>query len=285
MKKVLVTGATGFIGNYVVEELLGRGCLVIATSADEPKAKQTPWFNRVNYLPFDLAAFDPTGDYYDFFQHPDLVIHLAWEGLPNYDSSFHFDINLPRHFAFLSNLIDNGLNDLTVTGTCFEYGIQEGSLKEDMPVFPNNFYAKAKNELRRKLEALSNDHPISLKWLRLFYMYGEGQNPNSLFSQLDNALLRGEKQFNMSGGEQVRDYLPVEKVARYIVTVALQKKVTGVINISSGQGITIKEFVKDYLKKKNKTITLNFGIHPYSVHEPMRFWGDHSKLMTIISES
>ena len=62
------------------------------------------------------------------------------------------------------------------------------------------------------------------KWIRLFYMYGEGQNPNSLLSQLQTALQNGDQEFNMSGGEQERDYLPIEKVAEYIVTIALQNK-------------------------------------------------------------
>ena len=180
------------------------------------------------------------------------MIHLAWEGLPNYKSSFHEEINLPRHLALLTNIIKNGLNDLTVTGTCFEYGMQEGALKEDMPVFPANSYGRAKNELRKEVDLLQSKTSLIFKWARLFYMYGEGQNPNSLLSQLDRALDNEEPIFNMSGGEQVRDFLPVEKVAENIVKIALQKKITGVINCSSGKPVTIKEFVEKYLKNQNR---------------------------------
>ena len=74
-------------------------------------------------------------NYFNFLKSPSLI-HLAWEGLPNYKAAFHVEENLPRHFPFLKNLIKNGLKDLTVTGTCFEYGMQEGSLQEDMEVFP-----------------------------------------------------------------------------------------------------------------------------------------------------
>ncbi len=121
--------------------------------------------------------------------------------------------------------------------------------------------------------------------MRLFYMYGEGQNPKSLLSQLDDALTNGETSFNMSGGEQLRDYLPVEKVAEYIVKISLQKKVLGVINCCSGKSISIKKLVKDYLKSKNKSIELNLGHYPYPDYEPMNFWGDTTKLMEIMKQN
>jgi nucleoside-diphosphate-sugar epimerase len=283
MKKVLVTGATGFIGNYVVQELLNHEYSVIASSADELKAGQASWFDRVDYISFDFTQFDPTINYYDFFQQPDSMIHLAWEGLPNYKSSFHIEENLPRHLKILNNLIKNGLDNLTVTGTCLEYGMQEGVLKEDMPALSSNPYAIAKNELRKSLESLQKEHSFLFKWVRLFYMYGKGQNPNSLLSQLDKALENNEQSFNMSGGEQVRDYLPVEKVAEYIVKIALQDKIKGVINCCSGHPISVKQFVKNYLEKINKKIYLNLGYYPYPDYEPMHFWGDNNKLKTILN--
>jgi dTDP-6-deoxy-L-talose 4-dehydrogenase (NAD+) len=112
-------------------------------------------------------------------------------------------------------------------------------------------------------------------------MYGKGQNPNSLLSQLDKALANGEQVFNMSGGEQIRDFLPVEKVAANIVRIALQEKVTGVINCCSGEPVTVKRFVENYLDKQNKKITLNIGFYPYPDYEPMSFWGDITKLKNI----
>src|SRR5260221_4132044 len=278
MKKVLVTGATGFVGHYVVKELLRYGYTVIASSANEQKATKTSWFDKVTYISFDLEQFNQTINYYHFFKQPDLMIHLAWEGLPNYKSSFHLEQNLPRHLNLLTNLIKNGLTDLTVTGTCLEYGMQEGSLKEDMPALASIPYAVAKNELRKSLEALKQQHSFSFKWVRLFYMYGKGQNPNSLLSQLDKALANVEQVFNMSGGQQLRDFLAVEKSTEYIVRIAFQNKVTGLINCCSGEPVTVKEFVENYLKKINQKITLNFGYYPYSDYEPMKFWGDVKKL-------
>jgi nucleoside-diphosphate-sugar epimerase len=282
MKKVLVTGATGFIGTYVINELLTRQYQVVATSLSAGKAAAKDWYARVTYIPFDLGHMQEQTDYYAFFGRPDLAIHLAWEGLPNYKSDFHITENLPRHFSFCRNLVSNGLNDLTVTGSCFEYGMQEGALSENMPSLPGNQYAIAKDRLRMMLQKLSASQPFSLKWVRLFYMYGRGQSPNSLLSQLQSALDRGDTVFNMSPGDQLRDYMPVEEVARTIVRVALQDKVTGVINCASGKPMQVKDLVKQYLDKEHKQIELNLGYYPYSDIEPKNFWGDTAKLKTII---
>jgi len=282
MKKILVTGATGFIGNYVITELLNGPYQIIASSSSISKAKQSTWFGKVDFIPFNFSDLNTSINYYRHFHSPELMIHLAWEGLPNYTSDFHLKEHLPKQEALLQNLIENGLKDLTVTGTCLEYGMQEGKLDESMPAKPSNPYAIAKNTLRENLESLQSSQSFSLKWVRLFYMYGKGQNPNSLLSQLDQALERGDTSFNMSKGEQVRDYLPVEKVAEYIVKIALQDKVTGIINCSSGSPIKVKTFVENYLHDKGKNIELNLGYYPYTTYEPMEFWGDNSKLKKII---
>jgi len=282
MKKILVTGATGFIGNYVIEQLLlNNNCHVIATSSNSQKAQLTSWYDKVEYLQFNLKEFDVNVNYYEFFNQPDLLIHLAWEGLPNYKADFHINENLPRHFIFIKNLIHHGLKDITVTGTCFEYGMQEGELSELIEPKPTNSYSIAKDTLRKKIFQLQLLDNINFKWVRLFYMYGSGQSPNSLLSQLDRSLSMNEPFFNMSGGEQERDYLPVEEVAANIINIALQQTVTGIINCCSGNPIKVKDFVINYLQTKNKYIQLNLGYYPYADYEPMSFWGNNKKLKTI----
>ena len=268
MKKILVTGATGFIGNYVIEQLLQqKNCTVLASSSNIEKARKASWFASVKYISFNLKDFDNKINYYEFFDRPDLMIHLAWEGLPNYKASFHLDENLPRHYLFVKNCIENGLKDITITGTCFEYGMQEGKLSEDMNCRPANSYAIAKDTLRKQILKLQIEKGFQFKWIRLFYMYGVGQNPNSLLSQLDKALSNCEVVFNMSGGEQERDYLPINRVAAYIIKIALQKKVTGIINCCSGQPISVRMLVENYLRDKNKSIELNLGYYPYTDYE------------------
>jgi len=284
MHKILVTGASGFIGNWVVTELLKHNCRVIASSSNPEKARSCAWFSQVDYIPLNLALFNSETDYFSFFQRPDIVIHLAWEGLPNYKAAFHYEVNLPRHFSFLQNMIRHGLTSLSVTGTCFEYGMREGELTESMVPAPANPYAQAKDSLRQMLEDVRHQHPFDFKWIRLFYMYGRGQNSNSLLSQLQRAIDEKANTFNMSGGEQIRDYLPVEKVAAYIAEIALQDKVTGIINCCSGRPVSVKQLVENYLIEKKASIHLNLGYYPYTDYEPMSFWGDTRKLKQIIKQ-
>lgn len=279
--KILVTGATGFIGNYVIQELLKRNLNVIASGTSLQKAHSYDWYPKVEFIPYTIGQKNTEENLFERFNRPDILIHLAWKGLPNYTQLFHFEDELPAQYFFLKQLISEGLSKITVTGTCFEYGMQEGCLSEDMHSLPDNPYALAKNTLRRFLEELRKHSNFDLKWARLFYMYGKGQSPNSILSQLDRALENGDSTFNMSMGDQLRDYLPVEKMAEYIVNISLQNEVTGIINCCSGNPISIKTLVKDHLKQKQKTIHLNLGYYPYPDYEPKNFWGDNSKLKQI----
>ncbi len=280
--KILVTGATGFIGNYVVEELLKYEHKIIATSIKHSQQIYFNWIEKVDYIQADLNEDEK--NWFAFFNEPDQIIHLAWEGLPNYNELFHIERNLPRNCCFLKNIIQNGLKGVVVIGTCFEYGMQSGALSEDMETKPDNPYALAKDTLRNFLEQLQKKIDFELKWVRLFYMYGKGQSPNSILSQLDKALQNGETSFNMSGGEQLRDYLPVEKVAEHIVKIAMQSKVKGIINCCSGRPISIRRLVENYMAKKQKNIQLNLGYYPYPDYEPMAFWGDNRKLMLALEK-
>ncbi len=282
VKTVLVTGATGFVGQHVVRQLLADGHSVIASGTDMAKASRFDWFERVTFVPYALPAAGDTQDLFALFGQPDALIHLAWQGLPNYKATFHFEQNLFPQYLFLKNLVQNGLTNLTVTGTCFEYGMQNGCLSETDASLPANPYALAKDTLRRMLEALQTEQAFTLKWVRLFYMYGEGQNSKSLLPLLDQALLTGEPMFRMSGGEQLRDYLPVTKVADYIGQIALQTYVSGIINCCSGEPISVRRLVENYIRDRNATIALQLGHYTYPDYEPMAFWGDATKLKMIL---
>ena len=279
--KILVTGANGFVGLHVINELLKYDHQIIIAVRNKNSVKHLQ--DKIKVIEFDLDNLQSNKNYFSESGKPDLLIHLAWQGLPNYKEKFHLEKNLPSHSAFLKNIVSNGLQNLVVTGTCFEYGMKEGCLSEEMESDPQNPYALAKDKLRKFLEELQKQNSFNLKWVRLFYMYGKGQNPNSLFSQLETALQKGDKVFNMSGGEQLRDYLPVEKVAEYIVKIALQNKINGIINCCSGVPVKVKTLVENYLKENNKTIDLNLGYYPYADYEPMAFWGDDTKLKKILT--
>ena len=128
--------------------------------------------------------------------------------------------------------------------------MREGALNEEMESNPSTPYALAKDCLQKFMQQLMTVHSFNLKWVRLFYMYGKGQNPKSLFSQLEKAIDNNEPYFNMSGGEQIRDYLPIQVVAKYIKSIALQNEVTGIVNCCSGRPVMLKELVQEFIKNK-----------------------------------
>ncbi len=280
--KILVTGATGFIGKYVIQELIKQNKTEIIATSIEPieKVKDFSWFKDVQYKVHNLNKTKE--DYFTFFEHPDVLIHLSWQDLPNYKQLFHFERNLFKNYYFVKNMIQHGLKNLNVIGTCLEYGMQEGALSEEMPTNPVNAYGLAKDTLRKFVEELKKKFEFKFKWIRLFYVYGKGQNPKSILPQLDQALKNNEEVFNMSKGDQLRDYLPVEKVAEYIVQISLQNRINGIINCCSGDPISIKALIKNHMKKRKKSIRLNLGYYNYPDYEPMAFWGDTRKLDSII---
>lgn len=271
--RVAITGASGFIGKHVVAQLLERGCDVVALLR-EPARRPEAWSGQVEIVPFDLS--ETSVGIYDRLNRPDVLIHLAWAGLPNYRSLHHFEIELPRQYQFLSTLVREGLPAMLVAGTCFEYGMQAGMLSPSMPTMPANPYGYAKDALRRQLQMLQMEQSFNLVWGRLFYLYGEGQSSTSLYPKLEAAVASGAGVFDMSGGEQLRDYLPVTEVARRIIALALSGRNLGVQNICSGKPVSVRRLVETWIEANNWNIRLNLGAFPYPDYEPMAFWGEDS---------
>lgn len=278
--RVLVTGATGFVGRHVVACLLADGHTVTAVARDEAKARSLAWGDRVDLVSADVHR-DPVADMLRPGE-PDVVMHLAWPGLPRYKDMSHLHENLFADYRCMRALLDAGVKHVLVTGTCFEYGLQEGCLSEDRPTHPVTPYAVAKDTLRRLLEVLTGGAGVTLQWARLFYIYGPGQHPQSLLSQLDRAVDGGEEVFNMSGGEQLRDYLPVEGVAARLVRLAGHPRCAGIVNVCRGEPMSVRRLVEDHLARRGATIRLNLGHYPYPDHEPMAFWGDPRKYRSFV---
>jgi nucleoside-diphosphate-sugar epimerase len=273
--KIAVTGGTGFIGNHLITHLLEEGHDVLVTGTDEDKAKSFEWYSKVRFVTININSTTSEEKLQEIARCQKLI-HLAWSGLPNYKELFHFEVNLMPQYNFLKTLVEMGMEDITVTGTCLEYGLQNGCLTVDSPVEPQNSYAIAKDTLRRFLVQLQTKNNFNLKWVRLFYMFGKGQSDKSILSQLDRALDNGDDVFNMSGGEQLRDYLPVEKVAEYITRLCTEQYSSGIYNCSSGIPISVRKLVDAHLKRRNKTIELNLGFYPYPDFEAMAFWGENN---------
>jgi len=276
--KIVVTGATGFIGQHVLNRLSQESIDITATGRNSKN-----WNGIGKFVEMDLAEIP--SEPYAKLGRPDILLHLAWEGLPNYHSLHHFETELPRQYSFLKSMIMAGLPRLVVVGTCLEYGMQNGPLSETLTPNPTTSYGFAKNVLRNQLEYLTaKSKRTELTWARLFYLWGEGQAPTSIYPKLSAAVARNELFFEMSCGEQIRDYLSAIKVADHLVRLSLLNQGAGIVNVCSGRPISIRRLVESWLKKNEWNIQLKFGSYPYPNYEPMAFWGDANKLNVLMGQ-
>lgn len=278
--KVLVTGATGFVGRHLVAALLARGCTVRAVARNAETAASMPWINDVEFVAADIHAAEL--DIAALTAGVDVLAHLAWPGLPNYRALFHFEHNLMADYRFIKGAVEAGVQQVLVTGTCFEYGMQSGPLSESTEPQPSNPYGLAKHTLHLFLQNLQQEQPFTLQWARLFYLHGEGQNPNSLLAALDRAIDAGEPTFNMSAGEQLRDFLAIESAAGYLAAILHKHDFNGVINCASGQPVSVRALVEHRVSERGASINLNLGHYPYPTHEPLAFWAVVDRLQHLL---
>ncbi len=277
--KVVVTGATGFVGRHVVGKLVQSGFQVTVVVRDDHRAKVFNWYEHVRLIQANLQI-----DYSPVLKclpKTDVLIHLAWPGLPNFQDNFHVFKNLRSDLNFLKACVETGLTHLVVAGTCLEYGLQSGALTESMDTHPITPYGFAKDSLRKSLQFLQRDYSFILQWMRLFYMFGDGQNPKSLIPQLDLAIDQKKSSFDMSTGNQLRDYLSIEDVATNILLAVKNPSINGIVNNSSGSPISILDLVRNRCQERNSNIHLNLGCKPLPEYEPLEFWGVPTKLNSL----
>jgi nucleoside-diphosphate-sugar epimerase len=274
--KIAVTGATGFIGEHVVHRLALEKVEIVrsgrSANATGPGVYVT--------LPLENSSVDV----FERLGRPDVLIHLAWGGLSNYKSLSHIDSELPMNYRFIRHMVEGGLRHVIGVGTCFEYGMQSGPLHELLTPRPTNPYGFAKDVLRQQLEYLAARHGARVTWARLFYMWGPRQGSHSLFQLMQAAAARGDEFFDMSQGEQLRDFLPVADVADALVRLALHPSNQGIVNVCSGHPISVRRLAELWIEEFGWKFRLNMGRLPYPDYEPLAFWGDASKLHKLLAQ-
>lgn len=192
----------------------------------------------------------------DNLDQAEAVIHLAWCGIPNYTNPIHFG-NIEWQSNFLKQAAEKGITNITIAGTCLE------TLDKFIP------YSIAKLAVK----GLALDLFPKLKWVRLWYLYGEGQRETCLYSRLMKA--KAGQEFSVIDGE--RDFMEVTTAAERIVDIALQKKVTGTIDCCSGVAIPLEDFCRRH--RTDVVYKKDYQALPY---EPFSFCGNPAKLLTII---
>lgn len=281
--KILVTGATGFVGRHLVPELINRNHRVSVLVRDDDRLQAMDWTGAVDVVRGDIEPWASIDR--ETLPQWDALVHLAWPGLANFRDLAHFELHAASAYRFIKRIVEGGCKRVVVSGTCLEYGMQDGLQNESLATQPELPYALGKDMLRRSLELLAHVLPFELRWARLYYMHGRGQNPRSLLAQLDAAIDRGDATFNMSGGEQIRDYLSVHEVARGLAVLTSATARVGIVNVCSGKPISVRRLVEQHLEGRHAKIQLNLGHYPYPDYEPFAFWGDNSILKSLENPS
>jgi nucleoside-diphosphate-sugar epimerase len=276
--RIAVVGGAGYIGSRLCEKLFDYGHQIVCIVRN----KSVISHSRYEIIEYDFLVNESYSNLFEYFKNPDVVIDAAWERLDDYSHESHIGDILQKHCDMVENLINNGLTRITVLGTCLEYG-QEGEMRENTETLPKINYAKGKDLYKSTLFKLKLERRFEVQWLRLFYHYGPQQKESSIFSQL---LLADKKNqiFNMSCGEQERDYLHIDQVIEYVSYISVNCQDVGIVNICSNKPVKIKILVNTWIKKYGLNVQVNLCHYPYSIYEPFKFWGSNKKLIKLISK-
>lgn len=278
--KILISGATGFLGKYVLKELSLTGhevILLVRSRASMIEVNQDyPEFSfyELDYLN-GLETFTPDSSF-------DVFLNLAWGNLDDFQSSHHLNLELPAQKNLLGWAISAGIKSIVSVGTCLEYSNLQGELNENSPCGSEIPYAMAKNQLREFLREQCSLSRFDLTWVRLFYFYGPGQQDRTLFGQLVNAVRQKHKVFNaLSQGFQELDYMHVEDVAKSLVRILLTRQSHGEVNICSGQPRTLREIANQWIRDFEWDVQISWGSQESREYESFPFWGSTRKLAAI----
>lgn len=276
-KSILITGAGGYIGRHVVSKLVDKGFLVTAVDLSIDKID-----SRANRIALNI--FNNESSLYEKLNKPQICLHLAWQDGFRHNSQNHIT-NLPQHFYFIKDLIDNGLKQLAVMGTMHEIGYWEGEINENTPTNPISFYGISKNCLRQIAQVMTMEKGITFQWLRAFYIIGDDLNNNSIFSKILKMENDGKSTFPMTTGENKYDFIHIEELASQIASCVIQNEVEGIINCCSGVPISLREIVERFINEKGLRIKPSFGEFPNRPYDSPAIWGNTMKINQIMKKS
>ena len=276
MGKVLVTGAGGYIGRYVVDRLLEKGLEVVA--ADIRTDHINPAAERVSV---DIFSGEP--QIYQQLGNPDIMIHMAWLDGFVHNSPRHIEY-LPYHYVFLKNMLAGGLPHFAVMGTMHEIGYYEGAVTEKTPTNPLSLYGIAKNTLRQICGLLQAEHPEAIiQWLRAYYIYGDDSLNHSIFAKIIAADEEGKATFPLNSGKNLYDFIEVKELARQIAAAAVQGEITGIINCCTGRPVSLGEQVERFIAQHHLSIRPEYGAFPDRPYDSPGIWGDPEKIQAIMN--
>lgn len=276
-KKVLVTGANGYIGRHVVKSLLDMGHEVIAADfvfdgVDERALKS------------EVSLFSGDKDIYEQFGRPDVCIHLAWRNGFVHNHESHL-LDLPNHYIFIKNMIEGGLPQLAVMGTMHEVGYWEGAITEDTPTNPTSLYGIAKNALRQMTFLLASEKSVKVDWLRAYYILGDDKKSSSIFAKIVGWEEEGKETFPFNTGKNKYDFIDVDELSRQIAKAATQDEIHGIINCCTGNPVSLADKVEEFIREHGFKIRPEYGAFPDRPYDSPAVWGDAEKIRKIMKVS
>ena len=279
MTRVLLTGATGFVGRQVLKRLLQKDVAisVISRSSQEnfplQDSKITQYF-RTNNLFTENDAW-----YNNVCEGIDIIIHVAWYAEPGkyLESSLNLDC-LSGTLALAKAAANKGIKKFIGVGTCFEYDLTtDKTLETTSPLNPTFLYSIAKTATFQSLEKFFCNEGIDFLWTRIFYLYGEGEDERRLVAVLRRKLSLN-KSVDLTSGNQIRDFMDV-KLAGYIIADASIGLNTGAFNVCSGQGISIRELAEKIADEYGRRDLLNFGARPDNISDAPYVVGEKTEVI------
>lgn len=270
--KILVTGANGYLGQGVVGALLKRGHEVIATDLAIDNIDM-----RANCIMANLFEIDEP---YDYFDKPDVLLHMAWRDGFIHNSENHLG-DLNKHYVFIEKMIKAGVKQVVVLGSMHEVGFYEGSIDENTPCHPMSLYGIAKNALRDAVEILAKNNDICFQWLRGYYIVGNSKFGNSIFSKITIAEENGQKTFPFTTGQNQYDFIDYDDFVEQVALAVSQSKISGIINICSGYPEKLADRVERFVKENNYKIKLAYGCFPDRAYDSKAVWGNDFKIRKI----
>ncbi len=277
MKKILVTGAGGYIGRHIVEELLKREDIeVIATDLFIDGIDKRANIKQIDIFSGSKEIFKELGE-------PDVVLHMAWKDGFVHNSDAHMEF-LSKHYEFIKNMVNGGLKHIAVMGTMHEVGYYEGAIDENTPTNPISMYGIAKDSLRRSTQLLLKDKDVVFQWLRAYYIYGDDKKNNSIFAKLIKAEEEGKEYFPFTTGKNKYDFIKVDELAKQICACITQDEINGIINCCTGKPVSLAEKVEGFIKENNFKIKLKYGAFRDRAYDSPAVWGDSTKIEKIINK-
>jgi nucleoside-diphosphate-sugar epimerase len=265
-ERVLVTGATGFIGRHIPALLQARGYETHITARAAATATTGITAHAVDLLRQDEAQ-RLIRDI-----RPAIIIHTAWYVAHGrfWTAPENTDW-LEASTALAAYAAEAGARRFVGIGTCAEYATEAGDdafpWPETRPIAPATPYGEAKAALARRLSEMAEARPrFGVAWARLFHLFGEGENPARLVPSIMIALRAG-REAPCSSGRPVRDFISTQNAAAAIVALAASH-VTEPVNIASGAPISIAAMARLIAEIIGRPDLLKLGALPDRPNEP-----------------